>query len=219
MQYGDASLNALVSAAAWDLTTGIDLLGVSALLDVAAGPQEKNMNIDHTLKCWDIPHTARLLDLLTWCTNERSVNRLLVVHRSFHGAKRRELSRPQVLKRSQELFRGRVLRKSWCNQWPGTVSPEGQALVLVVKFSPTLIKPMAHAGPTLEDWLEAPPNSRPEDLCLYREGDPLPALVSVTHERDAWLLSRQEPSIEGILPSDLKASELLIPIGKPDFLA
>ncbi|MDY7091890.1 MAG: hypothetical protein SX243_02865 [Acidobacteriota bacterium] len=92
-------------------------------------------------------------------------------------------------------------------------------MVLVIDFDTSLIDLMAQAGPTLGDWLERPPSSLPEDLCLYREDAKLPALVSVTHERDAWLLADQRPTIEGVRPSHLDTSELLIATEKPGFIA
>lgn len=171
------------------------------------------------MDCWEVPHTAQLRAVLDWCLRTQKVDRLLVVHRKFLGAREKELSYPEALDRSRRLFGGRILRESWCRRWPGTISTKSTALVLVIDFDASLIDVMAQAGPTLGDWLERPPNSLPEDLCLYSEAAELPALVSVTHERDAWLLSGQQPTIENIRPSALRTSELMIPTERSDFIA
>lgn len=39
----------------------------------------------------------------------------------------------------------------------------------------------------LSDWKQSNDPPLPEDVCLYREGEAWPVLVSVTHDGDAWL--------------------------------
>lgn len=170
------------------------------------------------MDCWEVPHTVRLKILLAWCLKNQEVDRLLVVHRKFLGAGEKELSYPEALERSRQLFDGQILRETWCRQWPGTVSTRSTALVLVINFTASLIDLMDQAGPTLGDWLERPPSSLPEDLCLFRAGADYPSLVSVTHEKDAWVLTSEPEVAHWAAPSHFQIEELLIPKGDPDFL-
>jgi hypothetical protein len=75
--------------------------------------------------------------------------------------------------------------------WPGTELMSNEATVVRMPLTQSTLQLLTGAVSGLFDWIQP---ARPEDLCLLR-ADGSPLLVSVAHERDAYLELR---------PSELK---------------
>jgi hypothetical protein len=166
---------------------------------------------------WDLPRRIRLRPVLEWCLEQHRVDRLLVSARIDQPRKRKLLT-PEVGGAIDEIFGGHILARRYCSAWPGTELIGHRGLVVVIAFSAALVDAMSSSGRYLFDWRHHFSPSLPEDLCLYRQGDPLPVLVSVTHENDAWILSGQEVSIKGAKLSEWSVQDLLIPGADHEFV-
>ncbi|HSG40192.1 MAG TPA: hypothetical protein VLE27_11185 [Thermoanaerobaculia bacterium] len=147
------------------------------------------------------------------------MDRLLLAAQFDTGYKRkRVLAEPEVEGVVTSLFADRVLERRLVRRWPGTEMSESLALVFVIDFDPGLIQPMAKLGPLLENWRHSNTPPLPEDLCLFRQGDEWPVLISVTHERDAWILSEDRPPFCTGEPFDFKPENLLVPSAEDGFV-
>jgi hypothetical protein len=154
--------------------------------------------------------------LLTYCIEERQGDRLLFALR-LDGDSGLPLY-PEADAAVQRLVGERIVEKRRARRWPGTISHEVDGIVLTIPLDRRLSADMVAAGPMLSDWKGWPPPSLPEDLCVYRQGESLPILVSVTHEEDAWILARDRPTRLSVEESELAPDELFIPPA-PDFVA
>jgi hypothetical protein len=146
------------------------------------------------MNSWRLRRGARLAEVLAWCWQEHSVDRLLVSARLDSSRKQRVLSRPSIEGVIESIFGARVLEKRFASRWPGTQLIGHQGAVYIIEFDDSLIKPMATAGKLFFDWTQNHEPPLPEDLCLFRKGADWPALVSVTHEWDAWVFSEEAPT-------------------------
>ena len=78
---------------------------------------------------------------------------------------------------------------------------------------------MEELGPLLADWVGDKTPSLPEDICLFRDGDPLPSLVSITHEKQAWILHEHPIPLGNVPRVEVSADSLLIPADLSDFIS
>jgi hypothetical protein len=166
--------------------------------------------------CWELPYQAQLAPVLEWCLENERVNRLLVAHRRDRALKKFRC--PQAVVWAEELFGKRILERRVATRWPGTEMLEANAMIQVIDFDERLVQPMVEAADGLFDWVGWPDPPLPEDLCLYRVGNSLPTLVSVTHEHDAWIISEKDVSLDGVSKYRSTPENLMIPVGSPDFL-
>lgn len=136
-----------------------------------------------SVRCWDVNPNASLDAILTWCLQVRRVNRLLLTsHRLV----------PEVEDLVAQLFKNHLLRSVYATEWPAVQLVGHAGRVFVVQFDEDVKEIMVATENALSCWVFAHRPPLPEDICVYREGDPYPALVSVTHEEDAWLLHEGE---------------------------
>ena len=170
------------------------------------------------MKCWEVPTRGDLEELLTWLVERIGVDRLILTTRLDQEADEVMLLSPQVLTAVDELFDGRILEKRLCSAWPGTELVNHKGLVFLIDFDSSLITPMINTGPHLEDWTEWNSPPLPEDICLFKKGQPWPTLVSVTHEGQAWILSNYIVDIEGVKLTDIDPADLFIPRHSKVFL-
>lgn len=168
-------------------------------------------------RVWWLDYATRLEPLMNWCLENHAVDRLLVVSRLSQESDEPELLVPPVEEAVLELFADRILDRRCAGGWPGTRLVKHDALVTRVEFSIALVEPMVAAAELLRDWRHSHSPPLPEDLCLYRHGEPLPVLVSATHKGSAWLLTDREVRIEG---AELGESDLTeyIPPADRDFV-
>lgn len=162
--------------------------------------------------CWDVARSASLDDVLRWCLERRSVNRLLLATRLDQDALSPTLLVPEVEVAVRQLFGDSVLCESFASKWPGTQLIGHSGKVYLVEFNAEMKDRMVRIENSFGGWTDRHKPPLPEDICLFRLGDELPALVSVTHDSDAWLLDDGpiEPVLAGKsvipLPSDLLPS-------------
>jgi len=106
-------------------------------------------------------------------------------------------------KKALVKFEPFLVSKEITNQWPGNVMGMGYtATVFTFRFTTDSLKIIKDLTKRLYDW-----NSPrlPEDLCLVRE-DYSPWLVTITHEKDAYLelsggeYERLIQTLPGIVP-------------------
>lgn len=164
-----------------------------------------------------LPFDIALEPVLSWCL-ERGVDRLLAVCRLRRVGNREEAAQPEVVQRVNELFGSRVLTRWRTHRWPGTELIDSNAWVYVVRFDAALIPAMASLSPRVFDWLHSHRPRLPEDLCLFRAGQPWPTLITITHEREGFWLDAAPPARLVRTSGEGDATNLLIPKGSRDFV-
>jgi hypothetical protein len=133
--------------------------------------------------------------------HRRDLSALLVV-RGVH-----ELS-----PRGQELLSalaGSLVAHSSTSEWPGSRMQDAEASVNQYALTEATTAMLAAAAGGLYDWM-AP--KLPEDLCFIRP-DGTPWLVSVAHERDAYVLLSQTEAVELLAELPALGAHLDSPIG------
>lgn len=172
--------------------------------------------VSGAMSAWRLARDVELKPVLMHCLLTDRVDRLLLALRQkdHSGA----LLYPESRSATERIFGGHLLEWKTGRRWPGTVSHEVDCHLAVVKFSEELVEPMASAGPKLFDWTGWSSPVLPEDLCLYRQGADWPSLVSVTHERDAWLLAPEKPVSIETEESEFAPEELYIPPASEGFI-
>lgn len=91
----------------------------------------------------------------------------------------------------QTLERDLVL-KSERREWPGTRLPGGSATVYLVRLTKRSLETLCSRASRLYEWVQP---RLPEDLCLMRNRS-RSMLVSISHERDAYLLLSKDEQQE-----------------------
>ena len=170
------------------------------------------------MNCWTLPDSIELSTLLSWCRSAHGADRLLLANRQIYKSRQGELISPSAYMTAISLFEDRVLQERLARRWPGTVSTEQDCLIQIVEFDLPAIDSICSVSSNLFDWVSSADPPLPEDPCLFRRGATWPVLVSVTHERDAWLLSDERPPFDGIERSRFTPDELYIPPAESDFL-
>ncbi len=92
-----------------------------------------------------------------------------------------------------------TVEKEERQEWPGTQLYRDTALVYLIKLTPVSLGILGSRASRLYEW-EQP--FLPEDLCLMRN-ETEPVLVSISHERDAYVLLSDDEKQEvlSVLPS------------------
>lgn len=91
----------------------------------------------------------------------------------------------------QELEQDIVLRSSR-QEWPGTRLLGGSATVYLVRLTNASLETLCSRASRLYDWIQP---RLPEDLCLMRD-ESEPMLVTISHEKDAYLLLSEDEQQE-----------------------
>jgi hypothetical protein len=86
------------------------------------------------------------------------------------------------------VFENSGLEKCAQSEWPGTKLLDSTALVYYFDLNKDSAEHLSKASTDLYSWLL--PNL-PEDLCLIKD-DGNPWLVTISHEKDAYLLLSEE---------------------------
>lgn len=160
---------------------------------------------------WELPVRTPLAKIFEWCWEEKGIDRLLLAARLDSYKKEPVLSKPLINDTVSSLFGESLLERKLVRRWPGTELSYTKAVVYRIAFTPSFILPMARLGNKLQDWQASHEPPLPEDPCLYREGDEWPVFVSVTHERDAWILSEERPPFCLKEPFEFRPESLLVP--------
>jgi hypothetical protein len=141
----------------------------------------------------DIDRSAAFADISAWCLSKRQTNRLLVAVRPAIDVNDRVSFDPQIFDSVAAIFGQNIIRVVPARAWPGVRLIEGTGKVYVISFDSIVQRRMIETQEYLSGWKQANTPPLPEDICLYREGDAWPTLVSVTLDGDAWLLN-EEPN-------------------------
>ena len=159
-------------------------------------------------KCWRVD--LRVLparELLFWCLDQQSVDRMLVVVRMEQQGNR--YFTPRELKQLPKSLFGRdVLDDFRASDWPGTKLIGHPAHVFVIKFAESSAEVILRTEPELNKWLYPSNRPLPEDICLFNSSADTPTQVSVTHENLYWIIAEQKPKLEGVRESKTRPEEL-----------
>ena len=166
---------------------------------------------------WELSTETSMEEILQWCAREKDVDRLLLSARLDKEKRKPALLRPTLDQTIEQLFGERLLARQLARRWPGTELYGHDGLVFTISFDSALIKPMAEVGQRLSNWRHNNNPPLPEDPCLFRQGDDWPVLISVTHERDAWILSEKRPPFCMGEPFEFKPENLLVPTAAEGF--
>jgi len=162
-------------------------------------------------KCWRVDlRVLSARELLFWCLDQQSVDRMLVVVRMEQQGNR--YFTPRELKQlPKSLFGREVLDDFRASDWPGTKLIGHPAHVFVIKFAASIAEVILRTEPELNKWLYPSNRSLPEDMCLFNSTADTPTLVSVTHENLYWIIAEQKPKLEGVRESKTRPEELFSP--------
>jgi hypothetical protein len=108
----------------------------------------------------------------------------------------------------KSLFGKYILTGFQASEWPGTELIGHPGFVYVLTFNEDVRKIILGTQPLLEKWQHGKNPSLPEDICLFKESDSNPILVSVTHELDAWLITHKKPELQGFNKSEISPEKL-----------
>lgn len=172
------------------------------------------------LRIWQLRPNAHVGPVMEWSLRERGVNRLLVSMMLSEAGSRRRPAKPQALQWALREFEGRILGAWATSTWPGVEYRVPEAgLVLEIDFDARLGDVMKGTGRRLADWSSQHDPPLPEDLCLYRAGDAVPAFYSLTHERQYWVVSERKPALRYWYEEEFDPAAYLVLVGRPRFLS
>lgn len=161
------------------------------------------------MSVWANLGEVHLLEILTWCIEKEGVDTLLLSSRQSFGKLGKGKYEKGVDPATRNLLGENLIACFEARGWPGTKLINHKGRVYVSVFDSKLAKKMAKVEGNLFKWSNVSRKMLPEDVCLFRRGAKAPTFISVTHERDAWVIS-------GTCPPGFKASteELYIWHGK-----
>ena len=167
------------------------------------------------IKCWEIDvRQVPFAAVLNWCRQHHQVDRLLLGIMMKPRRKRTSLKHrvtsPAQLKNAYRYFGENVLSVYSVKSWPARSFDEGVSPLLEIELNDEVIRTCLKIGPSLGDWTwwndDCP---LPEDPCLFKAGAKYPNLVSVAHEKEAWLLTDKKVDLPGVtLDAKVKAKDL-----------
>ena len=147
---------------------------------------------------WNVDlRTVSSEELFEWCLREHGVNRMLVAVRLERGRGRWIPSSPEASERFERLFSAHIRERFLASAWPGSYMVRHPGFVYLLEFSREVQSLVLQVAPNLNKW-HIDDGPLPEDVCLFRQGDPHPTFLSVTHDHDAWLLTNKDPTLHGV---------------------
>jgi len=126
---------------------------------------------------------------------------------------RRYLS-PHIKVFIENAFGRNILDSFMVSGWPGTELIGHVSRAYLINFSEEIQYKMIRLENRLFQWIDNNKPPLPEDLCLFKQGGLYPNLISVTHEKDAWLVSEKKIQFQEAHKTKLKLSDLLVFDGK-----
>lgn len=168
------------------------------------------------VRCWDVAQSTPFAEIGSWCLQNRGVDRLIVAIRPTLDRQNRREFDPRIDSSVSRIFGKNLLRTVSARAWPGTQLVGHFGKVHVVRFDASVQQSMVETQKYLNGWKQSNDPPLPEDICLYRDGDTYPVLVSVTHDGDAWLFD-VNPSVRFVSIATIPLPEDLIP-SPPDFI-
>jgi hypothetical protein len=166
------------------------------------------------LTCWQADaRTASLSEIMSWCLRHHAVDRMLVALRLEQVGNKWRYSDQAAGENVKSLFDKYILTGFQASEWPGTELIGHPGFVYVLTFNEDVRNIILSTQPSLEKWQDGENPSLPEDICLFKESDLHPILVSRTHDLDAWLITDKKPELQGFSKSTIRP-EGLYPKGK-----
>ena len=132
-----------------------------------------------------------LSSILNWCINQRA-DRMLMVLRMERSHGRWKIANPSAELWLKNYLGKFIIEKFLAQGWPITLMSYDPACVFVLRFSDEVKDIILRKEPRLRNWVE----SLPEDFCLFRSGEVFPLFISITHENDAWFISKTRPRLK-----------------------
>lgn len=170
-----------------------------------------------TTLCWDVDPAATLEDITRWCVDKRDVDRMFVVARPDNDAPG-SLLEPRVEGSVERLFKGKIIESLWATAWAGTqLFRRRSAKVWIISFDEDVRARLIAVENSIRGWRHISDPPLPEDICLYRAGDTLPTLVTVTHDGEAWLFDESAADAHFAERAELPLPADLVP-PPPDFV-
>ena len=166
------------------------------------------------LTCWEADARVAALDeIMVWALEQHAVDHMLVALRLDQIGNKWRYADPQAGEFFQSQFGSYILTGFQAAEWPGTELMGHPGFIYVVKFNEKVKDLILRIQPSLAKWQrnETPP--LPEDICLFREGDSHPVLITCTHELYAWLITNKKPTLQGFRKSNIPPDKLF-PTGK-----
>ena len=158
---------------------------------------------------WEVDsRNVSLEALLSWVSEERMADHLLLSMRLERAGNGWRYVNQEAGDRLKRLFGPFLVKSFHASAWPGTEVIGVPGEVSIIKFDAKVKDVILQTQPDLNKWLHISQPALPEDLCLFRSNDAWPSLVSVTHEKQAWLIDSVRPNLLGIGKSDLQPKQL-----------
>lgn len=146
------------------------------------------------MNVWESSGDVDLSEICLWCLQNCDVDTLLFANRQSFGASERGQYQRGIDATASKLLGNKLILCFEATGWPGTELINHKGRVYVSDFDARLATKMAKVQNSFFNWQHEDPNELPEDLCLFRRGAELPTLISVTHERDAWVIAENCPT-------------------------
>lgn len=142
---------------------------------------------------WENLGEIHLSEILTWCLEKEGVDTLLLTSRQSFGKSGKGEYDKGVDPKTRNILGKNLIACFEARGWPGTKLIKHKGRVYVAAFDAQLAKKMAKAEDNLFKWNNVSRKALPEDVCLFRRGAKAPTLISITHDRDAWIISETCP--------------------------
>lgn len=156
---------------------------------------------------------ASLSEIMSWCLHHHAVDRMLVALRLHQVGNKWRYADQAAGEAVKALFGPYILTGFQASEWPGTELIGHPGFVYVLTFNEDVKNIILGTQPSLDKWRHGETPSLPEDICLFKEGDLNPILFSRTHDLDAWLITDEQPELQGFKKSKIRP-EGLFPKGK-----
>jgi hypothetical protein len=163
---------------------------------------------------WENPWLGdvRLSVILPWCLENCGVDTLLVTSHQSFGKSGKGMYYRKVDTTTRKLVGEKLITSFEARGWPGIKLTNHKGRVYISEFDAQLSAKMAEVQNSLFKWLNVDLLALPEDICVFRRGAKLPTLISVTHERQAWVIAEKCPP--GFTASTFAPEDLYIWPGK-----
>ncbi len=151
------------------------------------------------MNCWQCDiRSVSLEKAFAWALSTAKTDRLLFTMRLSEGREKKRLAPANVEKNVEKLFGDYLIDSFWASGWPGTELLGHKGRVWVTKFDETVLTLVLATQPDFSLWRNNASLPLPEDLCLLKQGNRYPTLVSVTHENGAWFFGPSKPAFTGL---------------------
>jgi hypothetical protein len=161
---------------------------------------------------WQNVGDLRLSEILPWCLEIGGVDTILLSNRQSFDKSGKGEYEAAVDPYTKEIFGQNLIACFQARGWPGTKLINHKGRVYVSNFDAGIALTISKIEDSLFNWLNVSGKALPEDICLFKRGAQVPVFISVTHERDAWVVAENCP--RGFTASSCRPEDLYIWPGK-----